>query len=130
MSQNPSTIYSIQQLNELRKKSSLESSNMKARNNQKKNTESISKRLISYLLSRSTCQFSKPVLGYSPKVLSTTQLVLPALAIIVILKRIQKLQCYSIKDVSSIAFVGIVFGQLGFGKISDNYSRKTAMLWV
>lgn len=35
----------------------------------------------------------------------------------------------AIKNVSSIAFVGIVVGQLSFGYISDHYSRKSAMLW-
>ncbi|KAH3673234.1 hypothetical protein WICPIJ_009877 [Wickerhamomyces pijperi] len=36
---------------------------------------------------------------------------------------------HAIKNVSSIAFVGIVVGQLSFGYISDYYSRKAAMLW-
>lgn len=34
----------------------------------------------------------------------------------------------AIQNVSSIAFVGIVLGQLSFGYIADNYSRKLAML--
>ncbi|KAH3685295.1 hypothetical protein WICPIJ_003769 [Wickerhamomyces pijperi] len=35
----------------------------------------------------------------------------------------------AIKNVNSLAFVGIVVGQISFGFIADYYSRRAAMLW-
>lgn len=35
----------------------------------------------------------------------------------------------AIRNVTSIAFVGTVVGQLTFGYLADNYSRRQAMLW-